>query len=89
MSRPGDPRSTYAWQQLRLQVIREEPLCTLRLPGCTTYSTTADHIVAVALRPDLALERSNCRGACAHCNYARGGAESRRAALSEPASRDW
>ena len=79
MSKRGDPRGTWAWKQLRLQVIREEPLCTLRLPGCTTYSDTADHIVAVVDRPDLALVRENCRGACAHCNYARGAREGRRA----------
>ncbi len=68
----SDPRNTRAWRKLRDQVVREEPTCRLRLAGiCTTVSTTADHIVPVTERPDLALERTNCRGACQPCNQAR------------------
>lgn len=67
-----DPRQTRAWTRLRDQVIREEPTCRLRFPGiCTTISTTADHIIPVTTRPELALERTNCRGACRPCNEAR------------------
>lgn len=67
-----DPRHTRAWRRLRDQVVREEPLCQLRLPGiCTSVSTTADHIVPVTERPELTLERSNLRGACGPCNHAR------------------
>lgn len=67
-----DPRHTRAWRRLRDQVVREEPTCRLRFPGiCTLTSTTADHIVAVADRPELALVRTNCRGACQPCNKAR------------------
>lgn len=67
-----DPRGTYAWQQLAAKVIKEEPLCWLRLPGCTRLSTTADHVLTVKHRPDLALERANLRGACRSCNSRRG-----------------
>jgi len=67
-----DPRQTRAWRKLRDRVIGEEPTCRLGFPGiCTTVSTTADHIDPVTKRPDLALERSNVRGACAPCNDAR------------------
>jgi len=67
-----DPRSTRAWRTLRDQVIREEPTCRLRFPGiCTTLSATADHITPVTTRPELALVRTNCRGACRPCNEAR------------------
>jgi 5-methylcytosine-specific restriction endonuclease McrA len=73
--RPGvrmtDPRSSYAWQQLSKQVVREEPYCWLKLAGCTGLSTTGDHILTVAERPDLALVRSNVRGACSSCNNKR------------------
>jgi 5-methylcytosine-specific restriction endonuclease McrA len=65
-------RRTYAWKQLAKQVIREEPLCWLALPGCTLVSQTGDHIIPIAMRPELALVRSNVRGACKRCNYRRG-----------------
>jgi 5-methylcytosine-specific restriction endonuclease McrA len=65
-------RSTNAWRQLAKQTITEEPLCWLRLPGCTVRSTTADHIYPVTVRPELALVRANTRGACRSCNYRRG-----------------
>lgn len=68
----ADPRRTAAWQRLSRQVIREEPDCQVRLPGCTGVSTTADHIVEVDVRPDLALVRGNVRGCCGHCNSSRG-----------------
>lgn len=67
----ADPRKSYAWKQLRLQVIREEPACWLRLPGCTVLSTCADHVLTVRDRPDLALTRANLRGACSNCNNKR------------------
>lgn len=67
-----DPRETYAWRKLRAQVVREEPTCRLGFPRiCTVVSTTADHILPVSERPDLALVRSNCRGSCRPCNDAR------------------
>lgn len=67
-----DPRRTRAWRQLSKQVCREEPRCWLRYPGCTYWSTEGDHMAPVEERPDLALVRSNVRGACRHCNRKRG-----------------
>lgn len=66
-----DPRSTRAWRKLKDQVVEEEPDCRLQLPGCTFVSTTADHILTVRDRPDLALVRSNLRGSCESCNRRR------------------
>ena len=67
-----DPRQTRAWVRLKDQVVREEPTCRLGFPAiCTKASTSADHIVPVTVQPELALERSNCRGACKACNDAR------------------
>ena len=60
-----------AWRTLSQQVIREEPVCWLRLPGCTIRSDSCDHIIPVSERPDLMLVRANCRGACRRCNTAR------------------
>jgi 5-methylcytosine-specific restriction endonuclease McrA len=61
-----------AWTKLALQVRAEEPTCRLQLPGCTTVSTTADHIIPRSQRPDLEMVRSNLQGACKNCNYKRG-----------------
>ena len=60
------------WRRLRDQVVREEPLCRLRLDCCTVVSTTADHIVPVRYRPALKYVRRNLRGACQPCNMRRG-----------------
>lgn len=60
------------WRRLRDRVIREEPECRLRLPGCTGVSTTADHIVPKSIRPDWVMKRENLRGACQPCNLKRG-----------------
>jgi len=63
---------TRAWRRLRDRVVREEPTCWLQLPGiCTRYSETADHVITVKERPDLALVRANLRGACHACNRSR------------------
>lgn len=65
-------RNTYAWTKLRDQVVSEEPVCWLGFPDiCTHVSTTADHVIPRSVRPDLAMSRSNLRGACGPCNRAR------------------
>jgi 5-methylcytosine-specific restriction endonuclease McrA len=38
---------------------------------CTDLSQTADHIITVHDRPDLAMERANLRGSCFACNLKR------------------
>lgn len=64
--------SSRPWARLRDQVISEEPICRLQLPGiCTRVSTTGDHIIPVSERPDLEFVRSNVRGSCWPCNKAR------------------
>lgn len=62
---------TRAWRKLRDQVVREEPICWLKLAGCTGRSETADHVLTVKARPDLAMVRANLRGACHSCNHKR------------------
>lgn len=78
MAKPVEPtewrriRWTQEWRRLAKQVCAEEPICWLQLSGCTRRSTTGDHVIPLAARPDLALIRSNVRGACRHCNNKRG-----------------
>ena len=45
--------------------------CALRLPGCTKWATTVDHIVPVI--EGGTSDPSNLRPACSHCNSSRGG----------------
>ena len=62
-------RRTRAWRNLAARIVMAHPICHLQLPGiCTRRSTTADHIIPVATRPDLAMEPTNCLGACKPCN---------------------
>lgn len=82
-----DPRGTRAWRTLAAQVKAEEPLCWLGLSGCTRLSTTADHVVPFVERPDLAMERSNLRGACKHCNSSR--QDRPVSAAGQPAALGW
>jgi 5-methylcytosine-specific restriction endonuclease McrA len=73
MTTTNDPRHTRAWRALRDRVVREEPICRLQIAGvCTRVSTTGDHIITIHQRPDLALVRTNVRGACEPCNRTRG-----------------
>lgn len=73
---------TRAWRRLSAEVVAAQPLCQIRLPGCTYVSTQGDHIIPVSVAPRLALVRSNVQGACAWCNNKRGNRDL--AALREP-----
>lgn len=58
------------WRRIQQAVLQRDPICTI----CRQQpSTTADHIVPLSVRPDLAHDMSNLRGACLSCN-SRGGA---------------
>jgi phage terminase large subunit-like protein len=61
-----DPAYRGAWPKLRAQVLREEPTCQLRLPGCTITSTDCDHIIPKDAGGTN--ERSNLRGLCRSCH---------------------
>lgn len=69
--RPGRLTSR-KWRRIRDEVVAQEPVCRLRLSCCTLRSTTADHIIPVAYRPDLKYVRANLRGSCQPCNMRRG-----------------
>ena len=65
-------RAGRPWRRLREQILRRDPYCTIRGPKCKRISTTVDHIIPLSIRPDLAHEPTNLRGACGPCNYAGG-----------------
>jgi len=57
------------WRRLRARVLKEEPMCRVRLPGvCTGLSETVNHIVPKAVAPHLVMSRTNCQGSCRACN---------------------
>jgi 5-methylcytosine-specific restriction protein A len=72
------------WRRVRAFVLeRDGYICQIRLPGCTTRASDADHIVPASLGGAW-FDPSNLRAACKHCNVARRNGE--RAATP---SRDW
>ncbi len=64
------------WQAVRAQVLRDEPLCRecARL-GLTEPATQVDHVVPLAVAPELAFVRSNCQPLCTVCHAAKSAAE--------------
>ncbi len=60
-----------AWGALRATILKASPYCAIRGPRCAGWATTVDHVVPVALG-GAELDPSNCRPACARCNYAGG-----------------
>jgi len=68
MPTPYDSR----WQAVRIVVLhRDNYLCTLHLPGCTTTADAVDHIVPLN-EGGARLDPVNLRAACIHCNSRRG-----------------
>ena len=64
-ARPSPASSGWEWQRIRDQVLAEEPVCRLRLPGCIVISATVDHILARAFGGTN--DRHNLRGLCRNC----------------------
>lgn len=59
------------WQALRLVILdRDGHTCQLRLAGCTTVATHADHIVPIS-EGGKRLDPDNVRASCEHCNLKR------------------
>lgn len=65
------PYNSTAWRKLRLQVLREYPICNncKRLP-----STVADHITPVRLGGDF-WDINNLQGLCASCHNSKSAKE--------------
>lgn len=78
-------------RRVRLAILTRDPICQLRLPGCTTTSTEADHITPTHLGGTNHI--SNGRGLCHNCHQIvtnQQAAEARRATLNKrlhPANR--
>lgn len=71
MSKAWANGSTTAWRKVRAACLaRDNYICQLRRPGCTTRATTADHTVAKSNGGADTL--SNLKAACVHCNTSKG-----------------
>ena len=65
ISRRGGSRQ---WSRMVAEVVKQQPVCWLRLPGCTMRATTADHYFPRKTHPQFGEEMWNLRGACRWCN---------------------
>jgi 5-methylcytosine-specific restriction enzyme A len=69
-ARPGRtmPRD---WKQTRQRIIqRDNAICQLQLPGCTTTATSADHITPISRGGTE--DDTNLTACCWHCNQKKG-----------------
>jgi len=76
-------RSSARWQKVRAWVLAESPLCGDPFGhharfGETVLGAEVDHIVGLALRPDLAFERSNLMALCLQCHGEKSASERRK-----------
>ncbi len=64
------------WQAVRAQVLRDEPVCRecARL-GLTEPATQVDHVVPLAVAPQLAFDRANLAPTCTACHARKSQAE--------------
>lgn len=70
MSKAWRKGSTSAWRRTRAQVLMSNlvdnnGLCTLQLPGCTQHANVVDHIYGRAITGD---DPKYLRAVCASCN---------------------
>jgi 5-methylcytosine-specific restriction endonuclease McrA len=77
---------------LRASILqRDNWLCQIKGPHCTTRATEVDHITTPHQGGEW-FDPHNLRSACAHCNRSRGGADGRsrtRPARYVGPSREW
>ena len=57
------------WRRVRKRQLRRQPICELRLPGCTFLATQGDHITP--REQGGKATAANTRSACAPCNIRR------------------
>ena len=73
-SAPALVRNPYDrnWEKLRAAFLARNPLCLFCLQaGRVTRAAEVDHIVEIAVRPDLRLEWTNLRALCKPCHSQR------------------
>src|SRR5574341_707161 len=65
--RPKRNQGAYSgdWPTLVQQILRRDPWCQLRFPGCERLSVQVDHFVPVS--EDGTNDPSNLRGVCRRC----------------------
>ena len=72
------------WQAVRAQVLRDEPLCRECAGlGLTVLATQVDHVVPLAVAPELAFVRSNLCPTCTACHGRKSAAERARLKAGE------
>jgi 5-methylcytosine-specific restriction protein A len=72
--RPSNEARGYGkdWRAVRAAVLDAEPYCReCAAQGIQREAKVVDHILSIATRPDLRLERSNLRPMCHPCHNAK------------------
>lgn len=73
-------RNSSRWAKTSRLLLSENPLCAdpyrvHDLASETVLATSADHVVGLALRPDLAFERENLQPLCSWCHAKKSASE--------------
>lgn len=64
------------WQAVRLQVLRDEPLCrACAARGLTELATQVDHVIPLNAAPERAFDRTNLQPLCSSCHAWKSAAE--------------
>lgn len=64
------------WQAVRAQVLRDEPVCReCARVGLTEPATQVDHVLSLAVAPELAFDRANLQPLCTACHGRKSAAE--------------
>jgi 5-methylcytosine-specific restriction endonuclease McrA len=80
----SDPRKSYRWQQIRLQVLESSDVCWLcSKPG----ATEVDHVLPYKFFPELVFDIGNLRPAHKSCNSSKGAGRNHQPKM--PRSRRW
>ena len=62
-------RSSARWRKVRKMVLDMNPLCVVcDANGSKVVAVDVDHIIPLALQPDLAFDTSNLQGLCRSCH---------------------
>lgn len=58
-----------AWQRLRVRYLSEHPLCVhCAAKGRMVAANEVDHLIDIAVRPDLRLDADNLQALCKRCH---------------------
>ncbi len=71
-------RDSRSWRKVRAAKLKRDPLCEeCRVHGVTERASTVDHVVGLAIAPQLWKDPDNLRSLCTTCHAAKSAKERR------------